>query len=333
MNLNRRKLAILTSALAVCPTAGWPQVQRGSARVGVLLPTWEDDVTKGVLSAFKQRLAELGWREGSNIHYTVRYADGKTANYGPLAAEIVAAKPDLVFVSFAPFVTVVKKHTRDIPIVFVISQDPVAEGLVASLAKPGGNATGVSTRSRELVGKRLELMKEVLPSLSRIGVVRLVGRPTAEDVVPLVEELKAAAARLGLTFIEVNHDYRKAGAFAPAFAQLVAARVDAVAAVLNWNYLHHAEFVKHAVQAQLPTICDAAEFVEAGGLMSLAASYEERWVKSAEYVNRILRGAKAADLPVEEPTVFEFTINLRTASALSLTIPNSILLRANRLIR
>jgi hypothetical protein len=219
----RRKLAALIPALTVWSCAGLAQVQRSTARIGVLLPTREDDVTRRVLSAFKRRLADLGWREGSNINYTVRYAEGRAANYGPLAAEAVAARPDLVFVSFAPFVSEVQKRTTDIPIVFMTSHDPVAEGLVASLAKPGGNATGVSTRSRELVAKRLEVMREVVPSFSRLGVVRLVGLPASEGVVPLVEELKDAAARLRLRFIEVDHDYRKAGAFAPAFARLIAA--------------------------------------------------------------------------------------------------------------
>jgi putative tryptophan/tyrosine transport system substrate-binding protein len=333
MNLVRRQLAVLASTLTMWPSVGFAQSPRKIARVYVLLPTGADEVTRRVMAAFKGRLAELGWREGSNIEYAVRYAEGKAANYEALAAEVVAGKPDLVFVSFGPFAAVVKKHIADIPIVFMISQDPVAQGLVTSLAKPGGNATGVSTRSRELVGKRLQLMKEVLPSMSKIGVVRLVGLPTSQDVVPLVEELKGATARLGLKLIEAKHDNSKAGAFGPAFAQLVSEAVDAVASVLNWNYRYYSEFVQHAVQARLPTICDATEFVDAGGLMSFAASYAERWIKSAEYVNRILRGAKPADLPVEEPTVFDLTVNLKTARALGLTIPQSILLRADRVIK
>ncbi|HEX2473107.1 MAG TPA: ABC transporter substrate-binding protein [Lacipirellulaceae bacterium] len=333
MNLVRRQLAVLAGSLTMWPSVGFAQPARKIARVYVLLPTRADEVTRRVVAAFKGRLAELGWREGSNIEYAVRYAEGNAANYKTLAAEAVAGKPDLVFVSFGPFAAVVKKHTADIPIVFMISQDPVAQGLVASLARPGGNATGVSTRSRELVGKRLQLIKEALPSMSKIGVVRPVGLPTSGNSMPLVEELKGATARLGLKLVEARHEHSKAGAFGPAFAQLVGQGVDAVATVLNWNYSYYPEFVQHAIQARLPTICDATEFVDAGGLMSFSASYVERWIKSADYVNRILRGAKPADLPVEEPTVFDLTVNLKTARALGLTIPQSILLRADRVIK
>lgn len=163
------------------------------------------EATKHVRAAFTARMAELGWREGANIEYTVRYAESDAANYERLAAEMVARKPDLVFVGFGPFAAVVRKQTRDRPIVFAISQDPVGEGLVASLARPGGNATGVSTRSHELVGKRLQLLKEALPSASRIGLVRRIGVPDTSVAVSLYEELKRAAAKLELQLIEVQH--------------------------------------------------------------------------------------------------------------------------------
>lgn len=215
-------------------------------RVSVLLPTSADDVTTRAVAVFKKRLGELGWREGSNIAYTVRYAEGKTANYDPLAAEIFAEKPDVVFASFGPLAAVVKKRSAGIPMVFMVSQDPVAQGLVASLAKPGGNATGVSTRSRELVGKRLQLMKELLPAMRKVGVVRLVGLPSPQDSVPIFEELKSAAAQLGLQLIEARHERSKAGAFGPAFAKLVREGVDSVASVLNWNYPYRREFMQHA---------------------------------------------------------------------------------------
>lgn len=290
------------------------------------------EVTTHLRAAFISRLAELGWREGVNIEYTVRYALSDPANWDSLAAEMVARKPDLIFVGFGPFAAVVRKHTRDIPIVFSISQDPVGEGVVASLARPGGNVTGTSTRNNELTAKRLQLLKEVLPSAKRIGVVRRVGVTPTPEVALLFEDLKRAAAQLGLQLIEVQHEHSRAGDFGPAFTQLVGKRVEAVVSVVNWNYYHFQEFVRNALKARLPTICDATEFTEAGGLMSLSIDRAERYRKSAEYVNRILRGAKPANLPVEEPTVFEFVLNLKTARALGIKIPQAILLRADRVI-
>jgi putative ABC transport system substrate-binding protein len=327
-------LAALAAVIAPWPNAGVSKAGRKVARVHILLPTRSDDeVTRRVVTEFRDRLAHLGWRDGADIEYTVRYAEEASANYERLAAEAVAAKPDLIFVSYGPFAAVVKAHTAEIPIVFVVSQDPVAQRLVADLAKPGGNATGVSTRSRELVRKRLQLMRELLPSMRRIGVVRLVDVPHAEEALPIFEELTHASAKLGLSLIEVTHQYSEGGAFGPAFAKLGGKGVDAVATVLNWNYRHHREFLQYAAQARLPTVCDATEFVDAGGLMALSAPYAERWIRSAHYASRILHGARPGDLPVEEPTVFELAVNLRTARALGLAIPRSILLRADRIVR
>jgi putative ABC transport system substrate-binding protein len=333
MNSARRQLAMLASALATCPMLAFARTGREVARVHVLLPTRaEDQVTRRVMAAFKHRLADLGWREGLNIAYTVRYAEESRANYERLAVEAVASKPDLIFVSFGPFASLVTAHAAGIPVVFLTSQDPVAQGLVTSLAKPGGNATGVSTRSRELVGKRLQLLRELLPSMSKMGVVRLVGLSHSDGDLPIVDELERAAVQLGIKLIEARHPHRNAGAFGPAFAELRDQGVDAVATVLNWNYPHYREFMRQAEQARLPTVCDATEFVDAGGLISLATNYEERWIRSAHHASRILHGAKPGDLPVEEPTVFELVVNLGTARALGLTIPQSILLRADRVI-
>ena len=290
------------------------------------------DTTKHLRAAFTRRLAEHGWREGVNIEYSVRYGEANPASYDRLAVEMVAWKPDLIFVGYGPFAAVVKKHTRDIPIVFTMSQDPVAEGVAASLAKPGGNATGTSTRNNELTGKRLQLLKEALPRVRRLGIVRRVGFPSTPDVVSLYEELKRSAAQLELQLVEVLHQHTQEGDFGPAFAQLAAKPVQAVATVINWNYSYYHEFALHAARVKLPTICDATEFVDAGGLMSLSIDRAERYRKSADYVNLILRGAKPADLPVDEPKAFELVVNLKTARALGLTIPPSVLLRADRLI-
>jgi putative ABC transport system substrate-binding protein len=324
---------LLASSLAMWPRSGFPMTGRKVARVQVLLPTRaDDDTTRRVMAAFKRRLGDLGWREGENIAYTIRYAGDSQAHYDRLARDAVAAKPDLIFVSYGPFASVVAAHAAGIPIVFLTSRDPVAQGLVSSLAKPGGNATGVSTRSRELVGKRLQLMQELLPSMSKIGVVRLMGLPNPEADLPIFDELKQAVAQLGLNLIEAKHRRGGAGGFGLAFAELRDKGADAVATVLDWNYPDHREFLQQAVAAGLPTVCDVTEFVNSGGLISLAANYEERWIRSADHASQILHGARPGDLPVEEPTVFELAVNLRTARALRLTVPRPILLRADRVI-
>jgi putative ABC transport system substrate-binding protein len=284
------------------------------------------------MAAFKRRLGDLGWRNGENIAYTIQYAGDSQANYHRLAREAIAGKPDLIFVSYGPFASVVAAQAVGIPIVFLTSRDPVAQGLVSSLAKPGGNATGVSTRSRELVGKRLQLMQELLPSMRRIGVVRLMGLPNPEADLPIFDELKQAAAQLGMKLIEAKHRRGNAEGFGLAFAELRDKGADAVATVLDWNYPDHRHFLNQAIAARLPTICDVSEFVDSGGLLSLAANYEERWIKSADHASRILHGARPGDLPVEEPTLFELVVNLKTARALRLTVPSSILLRADRVI-
>ena len=327
----RRQFLLATGALLGAPLAAYPQAAQRKVRVGMLMAT-RPEVTGHFRAAFTERLAQLGWREGVNIEYTVRCALSDPAKWDSLAAEMVARKPDLIFVGFGYYAAVVKKHTRDIPIVFSISQDPVGEGVVASLARPGGNATGTSTRNNELTGKRLQLLKELIPSARRIGVVRRVGVSISPESTLIFEDLKRSAAQLGLQLIEVEHQSARAGEFGPAFAQLLRDRVEAIVSVVPWNYTHYREFAQHALQARLPTICDATEFADAGGLISLSVDRVERYRKSAEYVDRILRGAKPGDLPVDEPTVFEFVLNLKTARALGLKIPQSILQRVDRII-
>jgi putative ABC transport system substrate-binding protein len=326
-----RRDAILALLALGMPLRAWTQPVARIHRVGMLLAT-NPGSTKNHRAAFTARMAELGWREGSNLEYTWRYAESDPANWERLATEAVARKPDVIFVGTGSFAAVVKKHTQNIPIVFTISTDPVGLGLVASLAQPGGNVTGASTRSHELVGKRLQLLQEVVPLMKRIGLVRRVGVPDPSETMIHYEELKRAAAKLGLQLVEVEHEHRRAGDFGPAFAQLRSQRVDAVTTLLWWGWTHYREFVAQAARARLPGIFDASEFVEAGGLMSLSVNLMERYRKSADYVNRVLRGAKPAELPVDEPMVFELVVNLKTAREIGVTIPQSFLLRADRVI-
>jgi putative ABC transport system substrate-binding protein len=317
--------------LAARPGIAFAQASGRKVRVGILIAT-NADATKHLRQAFVSRLAELGWRDGVNVEYVVRYSHGDPGNYDALSVEMVARKPDVIFVGFGPFGAVVKRHTKEIPIVFTISQDPIGDGLVASLARPGGNVTGTSTRNNELVGKRLQLLKEVLPSTRRIGVVRRTGIAVLGEVRMLYEELRRAASVLDMQVIEAEHENARGGNFTAAFTQLVAKRADVVASVVSWNYAHYREFARDALQARLPTICDASEFADAGGLLSLSIDRAERYRKSAEYVDRILRGTRPADLPVQEPTQFELVANLRTARALGVKIPPSVLVRADRVI-
>lgn len=328
-----RRQVLLSAGIALLAPAVLAQKAGRKYRVGMLFAV-HPDASKRLRAAFTARMEELGWREGINIEYWWHYAETHPAPLEQLVAELVARGPDLIFVSYGPMAATVKKHTRDLPIVFAISSDPVGEGLVASLAKPGGNVTGVSTRSEELIGKRLQLLKEALPFVSRIGLIRRTGlQPSTQSATKALHEgLKHAAGKLGLHLVETEFEPLRAAALESAFAQLKAARVDAIASLLPWNWPERGNFARYALQARLPTICDATEFVEAGGFMSLSVSYVERYRRSVEYVDRILRGAKPADLPVEEPTVFEFMVNLRTARELGITIPPSILLRADRVI-
>ena len=327
----RRIVLQAAGALLAAPRLSFAQASSKTVRIGMLIAS-NPEATTHLRSAFRARLAELGWREGTNIEYLERYAQSDGRNYERLSREMVARKPDVIFVGYGPFATVVKKHTAEIPIVFSISQDPVGEDLVGSLARPGANVTGTSTRNNELVGKRLQLLKEALPSVTRVGVVRRVGIPQAAEVASQYEELRRVAARHQIEVVEVDHEAARKGDFAAAFAQLRAKRAQAVATIVNWNYGYYREFVHHANQARLPTIGDATEFTDAGGLLSLSIDRAERYRKSAEYVNRILRGAKPGDLPVDEPSVFEMVVNQRAARSLGVTIPSVVILRANRVI-
>jgi putative ABC transport system substrate-binding protein len=279
------------------------------------------------MMAFTKRLAELGWLEGKNIEYLLRYAQGNPNQYSTLIGETLAQKPDVIYAPFGPFALAAKKHTSDVPIVFSIVDDPVRLGLVGSLARPGGNATGVTTRSRELTGKQLQILKELVPTLRRIGVTGVVTTP---EHVATIEELKRTATQLGFELIEARQELDQKD-LAAAFAALKRERVEALVG-LTYLWSEFKEFVDHANRAGLPAMYDAEEFVQAGGLISYSVSFAERYREAANYVDRILRGARPADLPVEEPTRFTLALNLRTARSLGLEIPQSVLLRADRVI-
>lgn len=281
------------------------------------------------IEAFRQGLHQLGYKEGTNIIIEWRYAEGDRDRYPALAAALVRLPVDII-VAGNPTATVFSKEaTSTIPIVMGYHTDPVGTGLVASLARPGGNITGLSVLAPELGGKRLEILKEVVPKLSRVVVL---GSSTLPGYAETLRETELAAAALGvkLQFI----DLLSPKDIETAFRHTVEWRADAVLAqgtgILN---THRKQVANLAAKNRLPAIYYAAEFVEAGGLMFYGVDFADLYRRAAGYVDKILKGAKPADLPVEQPTKFEFVINLKTAKQIGLTIPPNVLARADKVIR
>jgi ABC-type uncharacterized transport system substrate-binding protein len=277
-------------------------------------------------AAFVARLGELGWIEGKTIAIEYRWSQGRSERYAEIAAEFVRLKVDVI-VTVGSAVPIVRQATTVIPIVFAVGIDPVGSGLVASLAQPGGNVTGLSIQANELAGKRLEFAREVVPQLHRLAIMFNVG-----NAQPVLEmgETQAAARMLGLEVAPLV--IQRAEDIAPAF-QGLKTRADALyVAVDQLMVANRTSILTSALSARVPTIFSTRDFVKAGALMSYGPSYAERFRRAADYVDKILRGAKPGDLPVEQPTKFELVINLTTAKALGLNVPHSLLARADEVI-
>jgi len=277
-------------------------------------------------AAFAARLRELGWVEGRTIAIEYRWSEGRAERYAEIAAEFVRLKVDVIL-TVGSAVPIVKQATTTIPIVFAVAIDPVGSGLVASLAKPGGNVTGLSIQANELAGKRVELLREVLPQLHRLAILF-----NADNTQPVLEmgETQAEARRLGLEIIPLA--IRRAEDIAPAFQDLKT-KADAVyVAVDQLMVANRPRILALALGERLPTIFSERDFVKAGALMSYGPNYSELFRHSADFVDKILRGTKPADIPVEQPTKFELVINLTTAKALGLKIPPPLLARADEVI-
>ncbi len=280
------------------------------------------------IAAFVQRLRELGWIEGRTIAIEVRWAEGRNERFAEIAAEFVRLKVDVIVTAGTAAVVAAKQATSVIPIVFAVAGDPVGTGLVASLARPGGNVTGLSLQAADIAGKRLELLREVVPGLRRLAILANVGSPLA---VLEIREVQATARTLG--FEVATSEIRRADDIAPAFDALKG-RGDALYVVADpLVTTNRIRISTLALGARLPTMHGQRENVEVGGLMSYGANYPGLHRRAADYVDKILKGAKPADLPVEQPTKFELVINLKTAKALGLTIPPSLLGRADELIQ
>ena len=284
----------------------------------------------GRIEAFRHGLGELGYVEGKNIIIEYRYAEGKPDRLSALAAELVRLKVETI-VSAGPTITrSLKEVTTTIPIVMAFDTDPVGNGLITSLALPGGNITGLSVLSPELGGKRLELLKEIIPKLSRVIIFT---SSTLPGNAQTLKETVLAAKSLGLKLQEI--DILRPGDIVTAFQAATKSRADAILALGNPVLNNHKTTVTDlALKTQLPAMYYAAEFVETGGLMFYGVDFADLFRRSATYVDKILKGgAKPADLPVEQPTKFELVVNLKTAKQIGLIIPPNILARADRVIR
>jgi putative ABC transport system substrate-binding protein len=275
---------------------------------------------------FVQRLRELGWIENRNVAIEVRWGEGRSERFAELAAEFVRMKVDVI-VTGGNAALSVKQATSGIPIVFAVAVDPVASGLVASLARPGGNATGLSMGSADLVGKRLELLREVVPGLRRLAIMANAGYSAT---VLEMNEAKNAARMVSLDAVTL--EIRRTEDIAPGFETL---RGNAQALYVCTDPLvsfNLARINTLALGARLPTMHGVREYVDAGGLMSYGANFAHLFRRAAELVDKILRGTKPADIPVEQPTKFDLVMNLNTAKALGLTVPPSLLARADEVI-
>ncbi len=318
-------LALALGMLAAPLGAGAQAAERVS-RIGYLSAASRSDLFEG---AFRQGLRELGYVEGQTVTIEYRFAEGRVDRLPKLAAELVGLKVDLIVTAGMNAARAVREATKTTPIVMAAGGDPVAAGIVASLARPGGNVTGFSFMSPDLGGKRLELLKEAMPRVSRVAVLF---NPANVGSVLERKSTEDAAGALGarLQPLEVRRVDDLEGAFRAAAkkrAQALIAFRDALVEA------HRGRILDLAARGRLPTMFEQRDFVEAGGLMSYGPNLPDLFRRAATYVDKILKGAKPADLPVEQPTRFELVINLKTAKALGLTIPQSILIRADQVIQ
>jgi putative ABC transport system substrate-binding protein len=321
----RRLLAGFAAGALTVPGSGRAQPTK-PARIGRLSPL-SAEADDSNLAAFRQGLRELGWIEGQHFTIEARFADGAADRLAPLAAELVRQRVDLVLIGSTPGTLAVKKATTTIPIVMVTTGDPVGGGLVASMRRPGGNVTGVTALGQALNVKRLEIIKEAFPSVARVAVLANAGSPYTRQ---FHAEREGAARALGLQ-VRV-HEMRDL-AFDQAFTAIRADRSGALMVLPDATLIsHRRRIVDLAARSRLPAIYGEREFVDVGGLMFYGASLADMYRHAAVYADKILKGAKPADLPVEQPTKLALVVHLKTARALGLTIPAAILARADHVV-
>jgi putative tryptophan/tyrosine transport system substrate-binding protein len=327
--VNRREFITLISGAA----AAWPLAARAQqsaptvrqARVGVLTAS---PPTPAMLNAFREGMRERGYIEGQNLSVAVRWPQGSFDQDPGVVTELVSGNVDVIVAWATPTVIALRRATSTIPIVMVSVNDPIRSGFIASLARPGGNITGLSTIAFDLSGKLVELFVELIPGMKLVGVVR---NPSNPAVTLSLRETEDAVRKLNMQVQVV--DARSSDEFERAFARLSAQRVNGVVLIPDTTLIEHARRIAELAQAaRLPTAFQRRENVEAGGLMSYGGNIEYQFRQATFYVDRLLKGAKPADLPVEQPTKFEFVINLKTARALGLEVPPSIMLRSDEVI-
>ena len=329
----RTFLIALGSGLLAAPLAAHAQQPARVARIGYLATgPLESPEQRSVLDAFRQGLRELGSLEGQNIVVEVRHADGKIEWFPSRASELVRLKPDLIVAANTPAARAAQKATTTIPIVVPVMGDPVGDGLVANLARPGGNITGLTFIGPQLVPKRVALLKEALPTVARVAGLWHPGAYGERTMSDMMKEAEAAAWTLGLHLRLVA--VQGPDELDRAFATIAGQRADALIVFPSpMLFSERKRIVDLAAKHRLPSMSQDRAFVELGGLMSFGANITDLSRRSATYVDKILKGAKTGDLPVEQPTKFELVINMKTAKALGVTIPQALLLRADEVIQ
>ena len=323
----RAFMGALAGGLLAAPLAAEGQQQVGKlSRIGVLMNLYSPDAHPP--QALRQRLRDLGYVEGQNLVIDWRYQLGGTDRLAALAVELVRLKPDVIVADVTVAIRAAIQATSTIPIVMAISADAVGSGLVTNLGRPGGNVTGVTIMLAEMSAKRLQLLKEAVPSISRVAVLWNPANPLHRA---LLKEIEAAAPSLRLQPIVVA--VRSRDDFGNAFAEIASVRADALFVSETMTPGARRQLVDFAAKNRLPTMFMNRDYVVAGGLMSYAPNFSEGFRRAAKYVDKILKGARPGDLPVEQPTKFESVINMKTAKALGLTLSPSILARADEVIQ
>ena len=323
--MHRRKFIALLGGAAAWPLAA--RAQPKIHRVG-FMGNSTAALEANLVGAFRDGLHELGYEEGRNVIIEYRWADGKYERFPALVAELIAAKVDVIVTAGTPAALAVKKTTTTVPLVMVAVGDPVGTGLVPSLARPGGNLTGLSSIAPDLEGKRLDILREVVPTLSHVAIFFDSLNPFH---VASMRQAHAAAQAMGIKLQQ--HDIRKSEDLDGVFAAIRKERPDALLILADRVFLHNRQRMMDFTEEQrLPNINAYTELVEAGGLMSYGPSYEDMHKRAAIYVDKIIKGAKPADLPIEQPSKFTFNINLKVAKALGLSVPSSLVTLADKVI-
>jgi putative tryptophan/tyrosine transport system substrate-binding protein len=326
--MKRREFISLLGAAAMCPLAARAQQPERVRRIGVLAPV-DDPEMRLRLTTFQQALQGLGWTDGRNVHIETRFAAGIAADTRKYAAELAALAPDVILAVGSAGLPAVLQATQTVPIVFVVVPDPVGSGFVHGLSRPGGNATGFMTFDYNLCGKWLELLKEIAPSVTRAAVLR---DPAVPAGIGQFAVIQSVAPSVGVDVIPINlgDDPAEIEREVAAFAQ--SANGGLISTVSAFSAVHRDLIIALAAQHKLPAVYQERNYVTAGGLISYGPNFLDQFRRAAGYVDRILKGEKPADLPVQAPTKYELVINLKTAKALGLAVPPSVRARADEVI-